>query len=418
MTSVSWMFALRCPSCGHEHRKWGQEGAERPSEIKCRCDARFSIAYLTREELYETVWSEPVSRLAQKYALSGNGLKKLCGRAGVQVPPVGYWQQKAHGKAPERPLLAAVPEKFIEPIAVPVWSPDLEPPPRSSDVEVLVTQEESAEHRVEVPDQLRNPHRLVHHTGNVLKAAKPDEAGIVRSPWSERCLDISVAKGNVLRGLRIVNAMARAIEARGWSIKLGEARDQSTHVGLLGQTVQIALIERTIRSEHAVTRKDQEDLNKYGRSWGPKWDYRPSGSLELRLKETAGHGLRRAWVDLEDKPLEDQLNAVLVGIVLVADAKRTQQAAAERRQREWQEAERRRQEGEARRRQEAERLARLEAEVVAWSKSHQLRAYANAVERDAIERGLALEPGTEVYTWLGWARAHADRLDPINSQKT
>src|SRR5207237_1598972 len=131
------------------------------------------------------------------------------------------------------------------------------------------------------------------------------------------------------------------------------------------------------------------------------------------LKETAGHGLRRAWVDLENKPLEDQLNAVLIGITLVADAKRTQQAAAERRQREWQEAERRRQEAEARRRHEAERLARLEAEAVAWSKSQQVRAYVTAVERDAIERGLAVEPGTEIHTWLGWARAHADHLDPI-----
>jgi hypothetical protein len=175
-----------------------------------------------RSELHARVWSEPVSRLAEKYAISGVGLKKLCQRAGISVPPVGYWQQKAYGCAPERPAFVAAPEKFREPIALPLRSPDLEPPPRPPDVEALIAQEDAAQRRVEVPDQLRNPHPLVQHTGHLLRAAKPDESGIVRAPWSERCLDIAVAKDNVLRSLRIMNALARAVEARGWSIKLGE----------------------------------------------------------------------------------------------------------------------------------------------------------------------------------------------------
>lgn len=82
-------------------------------------------------------------------------------------------------------------------------------------------------------------------------------------------------------------------------------------------------------------------------------------------------------------------------MVLVADAKRTEQAMAERRRRELQEAERRRIEAEVRRREEAEKLKRLEDEAQAWSKSQRLRAYIDAVEREAIARGLPLEPGTE-----------------------
>jgi hypothetical protein len=78
MTETSWMLEVRCPSCGHQHQKWGREGAERPAEIRCHWDARLSIAYLTRQALYETASSEPISRLAEKYASSGVGLKKLC----------------------------------------------------------------------------------------------------------------------------------------------------------------------------------------------------------------------------------------------------------------------------------------------------------------------------------------------------
>ncbi len=131
-----------------------------------------------------------------------------------------------------------------------------------------------------------------------------------------------------------MNALARAVEARGWSIKLGEGRDPETRVGVLGQTVQLGLVERTTRPEHVATPKDQEDLRKYGRTWGAKWDYRPSGLLEVRLTETAGRRLGRAWVDVERKPLEEQLNVVLVGVVLIADAERTKHAAIERQHRE------------------------------------------------------------------------------------
>jgi hypothetical protein len=42
---------------------------------------------LTREELYNQVWATPMIRLGQQYGLSGNGLKKICKRLSVPVPP-------------------------------------------------------------------------------------------------------------------------------------------------------------------------------------------------------------------------------------------------------------------------------------------------------------------------------------------
>ena len=33
---------------------------------------------LTRKELYDLVWSEPMMRLARRYGLSGSGLAKIC----------------------------------------------------------------------------------------------------------------------------------------------------------------------------------------------------------------------------------------------------------------------------------------------------------------------------------------------------
>src|SRR5258708_37847104 len=53
---------------------------------------------ISRETLYEQVWSKPISNLAQQYGITGNGLKKICRRAGVPVPPRGHWAKLRAGK--------------------------------------------------------------------------------------------------------------------------------------------------------------------------------------------------------------------------------------------------------------------------------------------------------------------------------
>lgn len=71
----------------------------------------------TREELFELVWSKPMSKLAKELGVSDVGLAKACKRAGIPVPGLGYWtrvppdplkpQSREEGAVP-RPL---VPER-------------------------------------------------------------------------------------------------------------------------------------------------------------------------------------------------------------------------------------------------------------------------------------------------------------------
>ena len=53
---------------------------------------------LTRQQLYEMVWAEPVTRVAAKVGLSDRGLAKLCARYDIPVPGRGYWARKAFGR--------------------------------------------------------------------------------------------------------------------------------------------------------------------------------------------------------------------------------------------------------------------------------------------------------------------------------
>ncbi len=64
---------------------------------------------LDRSELFEHVWSKPVARLAVEWGISGPGLKKVCGRLHVPVPPRGYWAKLKAGHRVSRPKLPSLP---------------------------------------------------------------------------------------------------------------------------------------------------------------------------------------------------------------------------------------------------------------------------------------------------------------------
>jgi len=60
---------------------------------------------LTREELYELVWSEPMVKAAARYGMSDVNLKKICRKHGIPVPGRGYWRRREVGRnAPRVPL--------------------------------------------------------------------------------------------------------------------------------------------------------------------------------------------------------------------------------------------------------------------------------------------------------------------------
>ena len=54
-----------------------------------------------RKELYDLVWSYPMLTLSKKYNISDNGLRKMCYRMNIPLPPQGHWQKVQYGKKVE-----------------------------------------------------------------------------------------------------------------------------------------------------------------------------------------------------------------------------------------------------------------------------------------------------------------------------
>jgi hypothetical protein len=63
---------------------------------------------LSREELYEKVWSIPMQKLAVEFGSSDRGFAELCRRHQIPVPPRGYWARLHVGQSVKRIPLPAV----------------------------------------------------------------------------------------------------------------------------------------------------------------------------------------------------------------------------------------------------------------------------------------------------------------------
>jgi hypothetical protein len=67
---------------------------------------------LSRKELYDLVWSEPLRTLSSRFGISDVALKKTCARAEIPTPERGYWAKKDAEKPTFQVVLPICPPRM------------------------------------------------------------------------------------------------------------------------------------------------------------------------------------------------------------------------------------------------------------------------------------------------------------------
>ncbi len=70
----------------------------------------------TRQELYDRIWSKPMSHLVTELGTTTAILSKLLRRADIPTPSSGHWMRKEFGKPIEQPPLPPTPTGCVEPL--------------------------------------------------------------------------------------------------------------------------------------------------------------------------------------------------------------------------------------------------------------------------------------------------------------
>ena len=379
------------------------------------------IIVLTRQDLYDRVWSKAMRIAAPELGLSDVGLKKICKRFDIPTPPLGYWAKKEFGKAPKQPRLPAYDDTGFQGIKFYPNTQEERSGMAGEVVEALL-QEKAKENRIVVPDQLDEPCLLVERTSKSLKAARTDEEGLVQ-PRAKKTLDVRVAPDNVERAMLIMDTLLKALESRSLEVRLSE-RDGvwATTVTVLDETIDFALHEIVDRVERDPTPAEKRRMDElpYFHS-NDRFYYRvPSGRLCLEIKSGPLNGRRRRFADTKRRPLANLLNTFISTLYRTAGDIKVERRRLEELRLEREQQERRRQEWERQRyeklkeiRAEEERVATLTGEAEAWHKSQAIRTYIEAAHENLIEVRREVAPGSDAECWLDWATKQADRLDPL-----
>ncbi|MEA2986960.1 MAG: hypothetical protein QOD94_3214 [Alphaproteobacteria bacterium] len=374
-----------------------------------------SAKVVTRSELYQLVWKEPMSRLAATFSMSDVGLAKICRKHDIPCPPRGYWAKKQHGQEPAQvPLPKSADATVIElhdPSDPAITSAVL----RREAVRKMAEQQPD-EAKIVVADTLRGAHELVSRTNQELQSARTSGHGLIIAP-AQRSLDVTTSKGSFRRALLIMDALLKTLEQRGYTVEAGPA------VTILGQVLRFSITEQ-LETKREPCNDDEVDLDgaySFGHS-RVKEQTVASGRFTLKINDGGTYwtsGVRHTWRDTEKHRLEHRLDSFVAGLVEMAarlkEHHEEQQRQAEvRRQQELRRQEEARQLAERRKLYKAEKaqLQTLLTQAENWRKSKLVRELIEAVRNSHAASG-PIEPGSKIAEWIQWATRQAERLDPL-----
>lgn len=370
---------------------------------------------LTREQLYEKVWSTPVQKLAKTYGLSDVGLAKICKKHRIPRPPLGYWARVQHGYKERKPNLPPMAQgenyniRIFRTESFSIFSS-----PRPEFISALAAEKASVP--ISVPEEVPL-HPVVKKTTKALRSrdCKPDQFGLLKRVGPD-LLDILVSRISLDRAGRIMTTILNAFERRSFPFKIvRKEKGCHTLVRVLEEDVRIWIKEETKREERRLTNAEKWELERSPFAYiRDRYRFSTTGNLSLCLDgDFLPRGSRKSWSDSDKQRLETRLDSFFRGLIKAAEAIKVGRERHEKLIKERQEESLRYHEQLELQRQEEERRKVLGREVEAWHQSHRIREYIATVEADALKRHGKIDSGSQLEKWLEWAKRYADLLDPL-----
>jgi hypothetical protein len=369
---------------------------------------------LSRRQLYDLVWSEPLRTLSIRFGISDVALKKTCQRASIPSPERGYWARKEAGKKtlvprlPERlpamedeVLLGGGPQYgYRRWTREELLSPTPPPPEFNASLEAVRKHIAKIIGSVAVSRNVRVWHPAIQ---SLLKEdeARREEQHAFSSSGDKHFFDSPLER----RRLRLLNSLFTSIgKFNGTALPEKDARKAS--LSFYNQHLILSLAP-----SKEVPRRNGTAPNKNGEN-----------RLILSILESWGSDKEmRAWQDDDHSKLERKMTEIAVEVVLLAEVRYREAVVRQyhwriERKAEFEEEDRRRLiEAE---RTNRERLKRLEearvnhllSDAAAFQQASAIREYVAKIQR---AQSLSLTVSTEeLQRWIEWALAQADRIDP------
>ncbi|MGD0582289.1 MAG: hypothetical protein ABR974_05010 [Bacteroidales bacterium] len=351
---------------------------------------------ITREELYEMVWAEPMISICKKYGLSDNGLRKHCKKMNIPTPPVGYWEKLKHGKNPEKTLLPKQGDENKQ-------STDLtereivlsSPPDRKKVRELEILSNDTSVFSVPVVLYAKDP--IIIDTLEKFRQ-ESENSYLTRNPFKVKtgpALDVSVSDKSRHRALSIFETIIRGIRFRGGDFKI---KDSLTYAVINSEEIQISITEK-----HKQVPNTEDSY--------PKYNYIQSGQLCFNI--FYGYREKDIFKDSAYTKLEDKIIPIMANLEIRAEKIKEERIEAEKRRIERENEDRLRREYKEKQDAEKKEFKTLFRMAERLNKTQILRQYISSFEEFLISKGEMDEVSASK---IEWAKSKADWLDPFISR--
>lgn len=412
---------------------------------------------VTREQLYEEVWREPMLKVGQRHGVSSSFLARVCSALNVPRPPRGYWAKLEFGKNPGKP--PPLPEARVEDKLV--WN-------RTHDADIVrrpLPVAPLAPRKPRHTESLSRPklHPLVVGARELFTKGRKTETGLLK-PSKKLLVDLVVTETLLDEMLAFANSLFQRLERAGHRVLIAAAdlqyrrtavdeREVPGKVGYRHDTpsaphrptivvigtvaIGLTLFEMTEELEAqyignsqyvpvASLSAEQRRLVVRNNYWTSKKHY-ATGRMCLqayspyRTADWVTH-----WRESEPKTLEKKLDAIVKALEcaaadvanLVVEGERQAEIHRLKREEEWQ-----RYQAEEERRRKAKAIVDSRADlltaIASWSEVKRIHAFfsemeADAQKLDAVERTLVVDRINQARELIG----KADALETLRTWRT
>jgi rRNA maturation endonuclease Nob1 len=348
---------------------------------------------LTRKELYDLVWAEPLSRLAKKYKISDNGLRKICKRMNIPIPPMGHWQKIQYGK---RVIVTKLPTIYDgkDEITLDEKKPgDIDvDSPIAIQRRLIQTLESTKDLQLKVPDRMSSrPDKLISSTLNYYDAVRryykshhgthPDRINV---------LNIQVQEESRPRAFRLFGTIIKVLRSRKHDII---ADHFTTYAKIGDEQVKFRL-------------REKQRVSDIKTSYGSR-QYESTGEFVFVID--IGSYTRKEVKDGHE-PIEAKISTIIAMIELEGERMMIERIESEIRRKKWEEQQRIEQELRERQDKEAKAFKKLFLKAIRLHQANILRHYIKTVETNAAKKGKMTK---DLKKWLTWADKKVLWYDPL-----
>ena len=352
---------------------------------------------IERNQLYELVWSKPLTEVAKEYSVSDKAIAKICDKLNVPVPGVGYWRKIEVGEDLPKQKLPDVPPNFQTYHIISKHIHDYELV-ISEEAQKRIDYENELVNKIVVPGKRGFLHLLLKKTEISLKLLHT-RSNILVSREAEGIFNITVSKSEMNRAFRILNALVRELEQRKFPVYIDRGLIK---VKIFGQEIGFSLKEKNRRIE----------LPQKPGSYYKEYDSLPTGILILSIENVnVDHTIRKNFTDNYAGKVEAKLNEFMIALLVCSQAMNAEEKYRDEQHRIWEEKKRKRDELLGKIKIEEKKAADLFKDIELFHKAQIIREYVETLKQRATLLGEEQKKEAEEY--IQWALEQADRLDPL-----